>query len=1598
MLDRFLDALASLNKTITKTPITGPYHSPKAYASNDIDHLVEQIIPCVSDLKTSRMPLLSVATHAFLQGQPLLSILALFTKYILTQQLRYINMFDTLSKLLSSPGASYTVATVNARLPPLFKSMLTQWNIKTVTLASFFDEAVDPICGNDDRIAIVGYSGRFPEADGLEEFWDLLKKGLDVHKEIPASRFDGAAHYDATLERKNTSRVKYGCWLKNPGQFDAGFFHISPREAAQTDPAQRIALLTAYEALEMSGFVPDRTPSSQRHRVGVYYGICSDDWREINNGQDVDTYYIPGGVRAFIPGRINYHFKFSGPSLVVDSACSSSLAAIHTAFTALRTRECDTAIAGGANILTNPDNFSGLDRGHFLSHTGNCKTFDNNADGYCRAEGVGTVVLKRYSDAIADNDPIFGVILGAGTNHSADASSITRPSPIAQHSLFTKILSDSHVRPHDVSYIEMHGTGTQAGDAVEMKSVLDTFAWDHSRPKSQPLHIGSVKSNIGHGESASGVMSLIKVLLMMEKNRIPRHCGIKTKINESFPTDLEARGVRIASEETAWVKPEHASRLALVNNFSAAGGNTALLLADAPGWRKLNWENEEKTDYVFPISAHSSTALQRNVRSIIRMIDVNTNLGSLSYTLSARRMHHGHRLSIITNTAKDLKMQLSTVLRSLNEELSVPTKKHGVGFLFTGQGAVYQGIVTELFDRFESFQRDIVDFDRVAQTQGFPSILPFAKGLPMESLSATQIQLGSCITQMALARLWTSFGVKPDYVLGHSLGEYAALQVSGILSISDAIYSCGHRAILLEQYCAKGTHGMVAVRASVDALSDIVSNTAIEISCINGPNDTVLSGTNALISLLCEELDKRGHQYIKLDVEYAFHSSQTDPILQGIDAIARRITFNAPKIPFVSTVLGCVATRSGMIGPSYLRLHCRQQVNFLGGVEAAQISKLIHDKGICVEIGGQPVLSRLVSVIASGQAYCLPTLRQGTSSFETMTASLNSLYLVGLDVDWNEYRKYESNAGTVLRLPSYGWDLEHYWRQYVNNWCLTKGDVPYNEVPVKDSPIRLSSSVQRTIENMETRNGFRILIESDLFDTELRPVIEQHKVSGVKLTPSGLYCDVAYTLTRELLRPMVKHYQRYFIEICDMRVEKALVLNAQGPQLFRAEASMDSTSLSGTMKLYSYKDGVKGVFHATCKIQAFASCNWKDEWRSSLVGVQENITRLRKDGDSLSIHRLRQKMAYKLFSTSVAYGPFYQSMSEVQFDPENLEATAQVQLQAVTGTYSLNPVWIDNLGHLSGFVIHTSDYLDLDAFAYINTGWTSVRFTEPLDMSKTYHTYVKMRSSKANGDTSVLIGDLYIFQGTDIIGKFSGVTFKKIPRQIFEHLLSEAIPSKKALNVKVERDNLRPLSQVPELIPQIKVEQSESECLTKSCLTVISEQIGVDITTVDASCRFTDLGVDSLMCLTILSSLRLNAGLNVRPSLFEHCPTVGSFKAFLDSSSTQSESTDGTMTEYGTTDTSEFSTSGDDMTIFSKGAVNLDTVMTSILNIMEQETGLSSAKLIAAPNMAAIGVDSLLSLKLLHRCRNELNLKLPADFFLQARSITKMKKALGLAL
>jgi len=468
---------------------SGMCHAPHIYNRAHAAHIIDTTpTRRLQQTHLPILPVLSTETGRTLELSSSHALLEDAVLDILTRSIRLDSITnEVLHQTINSPRIGHiSIHAFNVTATNNFPDLQPELDKKTIpiTHVSFLSwikglNGNNPITTNpaDSPIAIVGMACRFPGgADDLDSFWELLENGRDVHRTIPPDRFNVDTHYDPTGKMINSTLTPFGCFINEPGLFDASFFNMSAREALETDPMHRLALVTAYEALERSGFVPNRTPASDVKRVGTFYGQASDDYREVNTAQDIGTYFIPGGCRAFAPGRISYFFGFSGPSFSCDTACSSSLATIQQACTTLWAGDADTIVAGGLNVLTNSDAFAGLGRGHFLSPTGNCKTWDSGADGYCRADGVGSVVLKRLEDAEADNDNILGVILAAATNHSGEAISITHPHAGAQSDLFTKVVNRSGVNPLDVSYVEFHGTGTQAGDSTEMESVLNIFA------------------------------------------------------------------------------------------------------------------------------------------------------------------------------------------------------------------------------------------------------------------------------------------------------------------------------------------------------------------------------------------------------------------------------------------------------------------------------------------------------------------------------------------------------------------------------------------------------------------------------------------------------------------------------------------------------------------------------------------------------------------------------------------------------------------------------------------------------------------------------------------------------------------------------------------------------------------------------------------------------------------------------------------------------------------------------------------------------------------------------------------------------------------
>ena len=656
-----------------------------------------------------------------------------------------------------------------------------------------------------------------------------------------------------------------------------------------------------------------------------------------------------------------------------------------------------------------------------------------------------------------------------------------------------------------------------------MESVLTTFAPDHSRRPEQPLYLGAAKANVGHGEGVSGVTSLVKVLLMMDKNEIPPHAGIKpgSRINRNYPTDFKERNVHIASSPTPWLRPQDASRRVLINNFSAAGGNTALLVEDAPRALPRAVELDVRTSHMVPVSAKCAASLKGNLRSLIQYIESNRetlSLGELSYTTTARRMQHPHRAIVSGASLDEIVSGLKNALaRGDGSNRAIAPPK--VVFAFTGQGSQYIGMGKQLYESFSFFRGNIARFDQLAKSLGFPGfqqVFQTTEG-DMNDFTPLVIQLASVCMQMALARLWNSWGILPSCVVGHSLGEYAALNAAGVLSDSDTIYLVGKRAELLQERCIRNSHGMLAVHAPADKVQELAAGKKYEIACINGPEDTVLGGAHEQIASIQATLAKHRLKMMLLKVPYAFHTSQVEPILRAFETAAEGATYHAPNIPVISPLMGRAIKDGGVIGPNYLVRHCRETVNMRDGLLASAAEKLVTSKSVVVEIGPTAVVSLMIKATLGQDIKTFATQMRSKDTWPFLSAALSSLYAGGTNIKWTEFQRDFAASHKVLRLPAYSWDLKDYWHQYEGDWCLTRGDATLHaqlddirasqpakptkpQVQAPPPPKLDSTTVHRLVEESGDDRKSTVLAETDFNRTDVNDIAKGHKVNQIPLT------------------------------------------------------------------------------------------------------------------------------------------------------------------------------------------------------------------------------------------------------------------------------------------------------------------------------------------------------------------------------------------------------------------------------------------------------------------------------------------------------------------
>ncbi|KAL1848784.1 Type I Iterative PKS [Paecilomyces lecythidis] len=1584
-----------------RVPIYAPYHAPHLYTEEEIQQLIDSL-PSLRE---------TYYTAAWSEQQPRLISPAKGSPCVLSSRRDAVE--QALRSILLEPirwdaiveGCRSCVQTSqhrNWRVRPFGPTHSAKSLVRTLELESNVSEIVlDESAGDASPsqpakvpIAIVGMAGRFPDADNVDELWQLLIDGKDCHRLIPKDRFDPEIYVSQDKNAKNKSGTPYGNFLRHPGLFDARFFNMSPREAAQTDPQQRLALVTAYEALEMSGYVPNRTPSTQLDRIGSFYGQTTDDYKDVNVVQDIDTYYVSGVIRAFGPGRVSRHNQLGGPSLSVDTACSSSAMALNVACSSVWSGECDTAVVGGMLLLNSPDMYAGLTQGHFTSTTGPCKTFDNEADGYCRGETIASVVIKRLDAAQADNDRILGVISAAGTNYSAYAASITQPHGPTQEMLYNKILRQAGISPFEVDYVEMHGTGTQLGDAIEMSSVSNVFApTSPIRPADHPLYVGSVKANIGHGESASGIAALIKMLLIFREQRLPPHVGIKSGVlNRTFP-DLKQRNICIPMEVTEFPcqqnLPVRRLRRGMINNFGAAGGNSAFILEEAPS--KQDCEQEDARPYhVVSVTAKSKLSLEKNIQNLIAYLErhQDVSLSDLAYTTTARRIQHPLRVSAVASTIGQVKDYLSSVLTQVPTS---PGKHSNIAFVFTGQGSLYHSVGKELFQLSLTFQSDLLRFDQIVRDHGFPSFLPAIAGTAedFDHLSPVQSQLALTALQMALSRLWASWRITPSVVIGHSLGEYAALYAAEVLSASDTLYLVGQRARILEDTCTPGTHSMIAIHETIKKTREILGGglDTLQLSCVNGPSDIVLSGEVGFVQQAEQLLKSRGIKCTVLKIAFAFHSSQVEPILDPFAKAAQSVNFSAPRVPIISTALGSVVRDSDTINARYLQIHAREPVQFVQALLKSRTEGLVDDATVWLELGPNPIcLSMVTTTFGSDNTGIspirgVPTLRRRENPWKTISNTLSFLHTCGIDIDWSGYHQDFERGQKLLHLPAYSFEERNHWIEYKNNWLLKRTEIESRPSPAASIPI-LTTTVQRLLFEEVVDSKVTLLFEDDLSEPALNALIAGHSLNGVALCPSGVFADIALTVGDYIRRKHRVHVPSSGLRIMDMEIMKPVTVSiprSEVPQPLSIHAIANLQQGYVDIEIGENKN-------ARCRVEFGDAAQWLDHWSRTAYLVQERMVALEH---SVSSSKIFHRMAYDLFSTIVDYDQWYRGMQEVVVDTTKLEATASLKLYEGrdAGVFFCSPLWLDNLAQLAGFVLNATGVIDPKQFVYISHGVESYQLGREIDPKLPYWAHVRMLPV----NKSVVAGDVSIFQGDTMIGKCGGVKFQKVPRSLLTMLLRP--PTAAASPV-----GTAPSPKVTAPAPSRKTDQFSAPKLQKSSisnkiLNTLAEQIGLSTDELTNESSFEELGVDSLLSLTIHSVLRESFQLDLPETLFQDFQTVGELKNYLIQKATSSDGDDDDNSDNGpSTPNSTPSFSAPATPVNEK-----ETVLGRVHAVVAEEMGVAVEELLTTDDWSILGLDSLMALSIVGALNERLGLSLPSDILGGNVSRKEVEKALNLS-
>jgi len=1160
-----------------------------------------------------------------------------------------------------------------------------------------------------EPIAIIGMGCRFPGAANPAAFWELLRSGTDAIGEVPADRWDIEAYYDPDPQAAGKMYTRSGGFLDRIDQFDAAFWGISPREAVKLDPQQRLLLEVSWEALEQAALNPDKLVDSL---TGVFIGITSIGYANYltGNGQhDLDMYTMMGDNCSIATGRLSYLLGLGGPNLAVDTACSSSLVATHLACTSLRNRESNLALVGGVHVLLTPQGTIGFCRAGTMAADGHCKTFDARADGYVRGEGCGMIVLKRLSDAVRDGDNILALIRGSAVNQDGRTNGLTAPNPLAQQAVIRQALKNAAIKPAAVGYVETHGTGTPLGDPIEVSALGAVF---HERQ--QPLIIGALKTNVGHLEAASGVASIIKVVLSLQHGEIPPNLHFATPNPYIAWDELP---VTVPTRLTPWPNVDPSGkRVAGISAFAASGTNAHLVLeayvppemgrqGDKETGRRGELPDDNSSNraarpyHVLAISAKTQAGLFELATRYADALGKNptVSMADLCFTANTGRSHFEHRLSVVGQAPAEFEKRLRVAATGKKSSWTtlgaLAGEKPQIAFLFTGQGSQHVGMGKQLYQTNATF-RTIIDqcaeILRPYLAHGLLEILAYTADAPAHDAALVNrtayAQPALFAVEYALATLWQAWGVGgpqgADVVLGHSTGEYVAACVAGVFSLEDGLKLIAARARLIEAVSGDGATAAVLAGEAQVAAAIAPYRDQLSIAGINGPLETLIAGSAAAMDVALAALKAQGLDSRRLQIPHATHSPLMEPALDDFEKVAQQITYHRPRTKLISNVTGGVLET---VDAAYWRRHLREPVRFMDGMNQLQAEGC----DIMLEIGPAPVLHLLGRQNWRGAPKVwLPSLWSIRPDWEQMLQSLGSLYTAGVAINWARFD--EESTHHKVDLPTYPWQRQRYWPDLREKHAAVapqNGHYPALIERSVTTPNQHPLLGQRVGSAAFTHN--EIQYENQL-NAAFPSYLTDHRVYEHAILPTTAYLEMA-------LKAGVNLLETEQIEIEHFAIHQALML-PEATDAIRVQTILTPTPAGYTFKIYSAEadtaDGQAGTFqlHAEGIIRQCATPSSGEV--VDLTALQAAIT------ESVDIDAFYQRYARR----NLNYGPAFrliqqlwrssatdeQSAGDMQPPRKTLgrirlsaQLVATVDI-AVAARYQLHPALLDACLQVSG--------------------------------------------------------------------------------------------------------------------------------------------------------------------------------------------------------------------------------------------------------------------------------------------------------------------------